>query len=157
MNGDGGDIYAVSSASRKIRKVLDDIKVLGHSKVSPFAVGRVEKRMADYARANGITLGSKSIYMGAKSLAHATRGLKVKRGIRVSDVDLVSFPQRKSSMSLYYDTTTKNFTYTNGSVKYVLHPNYKIKLKSGKTRVVNFITASKTDGKEFNQKNYRKI
>lgn len=157
MNGDGGDIYATSAASQKIRRVLAEIRMQGHSKTSPFAVGRVEKRMVDFAKANGITLGSKSIYMGAKSLSHATRGLKVKRGIRVSDIDLVSFPQRKSSMSLYYDTTTKNFTYTNGSVKYILHPNYKIKLKSGKTRVVNFITASKTDGKEFNQKNYKRI
>ena len=30
-------------------------------------------------------------------------------------------------------------------------------LEAGKKKVVNFITASRTDGKEFNQRNYTKI
>lgn len=103
MNGDGGDIYAVSAAARKIREVITDISRRGFSTVSPFSVGRLERRMSDFAKANNITLGSKSLYMSPKSISHATRSTKVRDGISVSGLTLARFPSNRSKMNLYYD------------------------------------------------------
>lgn len=61
-------------------------------------------------------------------------------------------------MDLYYDSRTGNFTYTDGNTKYILHPNYDIKMSGGKRKLVNFITASKViDKYEFRMKEYKKI
>lgn len=156
MNGDAGDIYAVSAAARKIRDVITDIKRRGFSTVSPFSVGRLEKRMTDFAKSNGITLGSKSLYMGPKSISHATRATKVRDGLAVSGLTLARFPSNRSKMSLFYDG--KVFVYTDYKSKFIIHPNYEIKMKGGKTRKVNFITASKVrDPNEFNLPKYKKV
>ena len=144
-------------AKEKILSVLSDIRQQGFSRISPFKIGSVEKRMNDFASRNGIELGSKDVYMSSSAIAHATRDSKQAKGITVSGSDLASFPVNRKKMDLYYDSTTKNFTYTNGNTKYIVHPNYRLTLPDGKKKVVNFITASKTDGKEFNQRNYTKI
>lgn len=144
-------------AKETIGKVISDIKQRGFSMISPFKIGGVEKRMSDFAAKNGIELGSKDIYMSSSAIAHATRESKQAKKLSVSDKDLKMFPIKRRKMDLYYDSITKNFTYTDNNTKYILHPNYKIKMPNGRNRLVNFITASKTDGKEFNQKNYEKI
>lgn len=150
-------VSVMQQAKAKISQVLYDIRTQGFSKISPFKIGGVEKRMAEYAKRNGIELGSKDVYMSPSAIAHATRESKQAKGIAVSSNDLVSFPANRKKMSLYYDSTTRNFTYTNGKTKYIVHPNYRLTLPNGKEKVVNFITASKTDGNEFNQRNYTKI
>lgn len=144
-------------AREKIMAVLSDIKRQGFSRVSPFKIGGVEKRMREYAERNGIELGSKDVYMSSKAIAHATRDTKRAKGLAVPDEELAAFPGKRKKMDLYYDSTTKNFTYTDGTAKYIVHPNYRLTLPNGKKKVVNFITASRTDGKEFNQRNYTKI
>ena len=111
----------------------------------------------DFAKENNITLGSNAVYMSGKSITHATREVKQNKGIAVSDNDLINFPKNRSKMSLYFDKETRNFTYTDGQNKFIIHPNYKIKTNNGKIRIVNFITASKTNGKEFNMQKYKKI
>ena len=59
-------------------------------------------------------------------------------------------------MDLYYDGEC--FIYTNGRSKFIVHPNYEIKVSRGKFKVVNFITATKAkDKKEFNGKRFVKI
>lgn len=144
-------------ARDNIVSVLSDIRRQGFSRISPFKIGSVEKRMSNYARENGIELGSRDVYMSSAAIAHATRDSKQAKGLAVSDSDLASFPSRRKKMDLYYDSTTKNFTYTDGKTKYIVHPNYRLTLPDGKKKVVNFITASNTDGNEFNQRNYTRI
>lgn len=85
------------------------------------------------------------------------RDSKRAKGIAVSEKDLADFPKKRKKMDLYYDSIKRNFIYTDGKAKYVVHPNYRLTLPDGKSKVVNFITASVTDGKEFNQRNYTKI
>ena len=144
-------------AKEKIITVLSDIRRQGFSRISPFRIGSVEKRMSDFAKENGIELGSRDVYMSSSAIAHAIRDSKQAKGLAVSGNNLASFPSRRKRMDLYYDSTTKNFTYTDGKTKYVVHPNYRLTLPDGKKKVVNFITASKTDGNEFNQRNYTRI
>lgn len=136
-------------AKENIMAVLSDIKAQGFSQMSPFKIGGVE---------NGIELGSKDIYMSSSAIAHATRDSKKTKGLTVSDADLASFPSKRKKMDLYYDSRTGNFTYTDGNTKYILHPNYDIKMSGGKRKLVNFITASKViDKYEFRMKEYKKI
>lgn len=136
-------------AKENIMAVLSDIKAQGFSQMSPFKIGSIEKRMSDFAKLNGIELGSNDIYMSSSAIAHATRESKKTKGLTVSDTDLASFPSKRKKMDLYYDSRTENFTYTDGKSKYIVHPNYSIKLASRKKKVVNFITAQKLDEHEI--------
>lgn len=156
MSGDGGDIFAVSAAARKIRDVLRDIHFYGYSKKSPFSVGAVEKRMKDYANTNGISIASGNLYMSPKSISHSQRATKVRKGLAVSDMDLIQFPKNRAKMDLFYDGAV--FVYTDYKAKFIVHPNYEIKTPKGKTNKVNFITATKvTDSNEFRLPKYRRI
>lgn len=145
-------------AKEQIMTVLADIKRQGFSRITPFKIGSVEKRMADFARRNGIELGSRDVYMSSSAITHATRDSKRVKGLSVPDEELTAFPGRRRKMDLYYDTRTGNFTYTDGKAKYVVHPNYEIKMRGGKRKLVNFITASKViDKYEFRMEEYKKI
>lgn len=138
--------------------VLSDIRRQGFSRITPFKIGSVEKRMSDFAKSNGIDLGSRDVYMSSSAIAHATRDSKRAKGLSVPDEDLTAFPSRRKKMDLYYDTRTGNFTYTNGKSKYVVHPNYEIKIPGGRRKLVNFITASRIESKqEFIMSKYTKI
>ena len=45
-----------------------------------------------------------------------------------------------------------------GVSKFIIHPNYKMKVNRDQIKLVNFITATRrTDKKEFNGKRYIKI
>lgn len=145
-------------AKRKIMSVLDDIKRQGFSRISPFKIGSVEKRMSDFAKSGGIELGSRDVYMSPAAIAHATRDSKKAKNLTVSDSALSSFPSRRKKMDLYYDTRTGNFTYTDGRTKYIVHPNYELKLSRKKNKVVNFVTAQKLDKYEnFNGERFKRI
>lgn len=152
MNSEGIDIYKDRSSGNKIRAILLDFRVYGYSKRKPFTIGKVEKRMSDYAERNGIILGSKSIYMSVKSLTHSERLSKQAKKLSVADYELINFPKSRKRMRLYFDNNTdrkkRNFVYVSNKSKFIIHPNYEVKLKNGKTKVVNFITAQKMNKNE---------
>ncbi len=140
----------------QIASVLSDIHQKGYSSVQPFSIGKVEERMVLFAQANAITLASDELYMSAKQLQHCMRASKGAKGLVVDDADLINFPKNRFLMDLYYDGEC--FIYTDGLSKYIVHPNYQMKLSREIVKLVNFITATKrTDKKEFNGKRYIKI
>ncbi len=160
--GEGVMIYGVGGtrrtpvASKKIAEVLYDIRDKGYSSVKPFSIGRVEKRMLEYANRNGITLGSKDIYMGSKSISHTMRETKRQKRLAISEGDLISFPVSRRKMELFYDG--EGFIYTDRKSKYIIHPNYKIKTSNGKTRKAMFVTAGRVnDPREFENPKYKKV
>ena len=139
-----------------IAAVLDDIREKGYSSIQPFSVGKVELRMIQFAQVNNITLASDELYMSAKQLQHCMRASKGAKGLVVDDNDLIAFPQNRFQMDLYYDGEC--FIYTDGVSKFIIHPNYQMKVSREVVKLVNFITATKrTDKKEFNGKRYIKI
>ena len=147
-----------AEAREKILTVLKDIGEKGYSTEKPFIIGKVEKRMLEFAEKNGIKLAGKHIYMASDSIAHAMRDAKAEKGLAVSHGQLSKFPIRLSKMSLYYDTRTGNFTYTDGHAKYIINPNYERKINRKKKNVVDFITASKIKNmQEFVMQKYIKI
>lgn len=59
-------------------------------------------------------------------------------------------------MDLYYDGEC--FIYTDGVSKFIVHPNYKMKVSREHVKLVNFITATRIkDPMEFTLPKYKKI
>ncbi len=146
----------LNEVQRTIAEVLSDIKEKGFSKVSPFDIGEVETRMLRYAAIHGITLGSDRLYMSSKQLQHSLRLSKRMKGLAVDITELIHFPQTRYQMDLYYDGQC--FVYTNGISKFIVHPNYEIKISRGNIKVVNLITATKIkDPAEFTLPKYLKL
>ncbi len=146
----------ISAIEKLIAAVLEDINQKGFSSVMPFSIGSVENRMLQFAEANGIELASNELYMSAKQLQHSMRASKNTKGLVVEASELIAFPQSRFTMELYYDGEC--FIYTDGRSKFIVHPNYKMKINRDLVAKVNFITATRrTDKKEFNGKRYVKI
>ena len=136
--------------------ILSDIRQKGFSSMQPFSIGKVEERMMQFAKANAITLASDELYMSAKQLQHCLRASKATKGLVVTDADLIGLPQNRFQMDLYYDGEC--FIYTDGQSKFIIHPNYQMKVSREVVKLVNFITATRrTDKKEFNGKRYIKV
>ena len=146
----------VAKVEELIALVLLEIRQKGYSSIQPFSIGKVEVRMMQFAQANAITLASDELYMSTKQLQHCMRASKATKGLVVTDSDLIAFPQNRFQMDLYYDGEC--FIYTDGQSKFIIHPNYKMKVNREEVKLVNFITATRrTDKKEFNGKRYIKI
>jgi hypothetical protein len=146
-------------ASEHIRSILADIANDGFSKARPFTVGEVESELREYAREHGIDLAGKDIVMNVKQITHTLRDSKVDKGIAVSPEHLAQFPLRRLGMELYHDSTNNNFIYYDRTrnEKFVIHPNYEMKIGRAKGKVVNYITASKTNPQEFTLTKLRRI
>ena len=94
--------------------------------------------------------------MSFKQLQHSMRASKGAKGLVVSAEELVRFPKSRFKMDLYYDG--EYFIYTDEVSKFIIHPNYKMKVNREQVKLVNFITATRRiDKKEFNGKRYVKI
>jgi len=140
----------------QIASVLSDIHQKGYSSVQPFSIGKVEERMMQFAQANNVILASDELYMSAKQLQHSMRASKDAKGLVVADSDLINFPKNRFQMDLYYDGEC--FIYTDGPSKFIVHPNYKMKISRELVANVNFITATRVkDSAEFTLPKYRKI
>lgn len=139
-----------------ITMVLTDIRQKGYSSVQPFSIGKIEERMMHFAQTNAIMLASDELYMSAKQLQHCMRASKATKGLVVNDADLIGFPQNRFQMDLYYDGEC--FIYTDGCSKFIVHPNYKMKISRELVAQVNFITATKIkDPAEFTLPKYQTI
>ncbi len=139
-----------------ISTILDDIHQKGYSSILPFSIGKVEDRMMLFAKEHQIALASDELYMSSKQLQHCMRASKATKGLVVADADLIGFPKKRFQMELYYDGEC--FIYTDGQSKFVVHPNYQMKVSREIVKLTNFITATRrTDKKEFNGKRYIKI
>lgn len=148
-----GNTPSKASPSQKISDIITDIRRDGFSKETPFSIGYIEQRMLSYANANNIDLSSRVIYMSQKSIAHAMRDSKAKKGLTINESDLVAFPERRRAMDLFYDGKS----FTDYKAKYIVSPSYEIKISRKRTRKVAFVTAGKTDGTEFKLERYVKI
>jgi len=133
-----------------------DIRQRGYSSVPPFSIGKVETRMMQFALQHSITLANDELYMSAKQLQHCMRASKSAKGLVVADSDLIGFPQNRFQMELFFDGEC--FIYTDGQSKFIVHPNYKMKISRELVAQVNFITATRVkDPAEFTLPKYQKI
>jgi len=146
----------METAEILISSVLEDLRQKGYSRIQPFVIGDVEERMKQFARINSISLGGDELYMSAKQIQHCLRASKGAKGLAVDDADLIGFPKNRFQMDLYYDGEC--FIYADGNSKFIIHPNYKMKISHELVARVNFITATRVkDSAEFTLPKYRKI
>lgn len=161
----GGVKYQISilnpsKATKEILSIISEVKEKGFSTAQPISIGSVEYEIIEFAKNNNIDLKSKYIIVTPSKILHTIRELKVASGKAVSEQHFAEFPLRRRMMEIYYDSTKGNFLYYDRSrqEKFVIHPNYELKVKkaegvrgakNGKIRVVNYITASKTNDQEF--------
>ena len=126
-------------ASIHIGNIVADIESKGYSQESPFTVGRIDPEMRQYANEHRIEIASDEIVMSVKQITHTLRESKAQKGKGIS------------GMELYHDKTNNNFIYYDRerNEKFVVHPNYSMKIKRAKGKVVNYITASRTNSQEF--------
>ena len=138
-------------ASIHIGNIVADIESKGYSQESPFTVGRIDPEMRQYANEHRIEIASDEIVMSVKQITHTLRESKDQKGKGISPEHLAEFPIRRSGMELYHDKTNNNFIYYDRerNEKFVVHPNYSMKIKRAKGKVVNYITASRTNSQEF--------
>ena len=151
-----GDMENDNTIESQIALVLSDIREKGYSSVQPFSIGKVEKRMMQFAQKNNVVLACDDLYMSAKQLQHSMRASKIAKGLVVADADLINLPKTRFQMDLYYDGEC--FIYSDGQSKYIVHPNYQMKVSREVVRLVNFITATRVkDPAEFTLPKYHKI
>lgn len=148
-------------ARLRIRLILLQIRKVGFADPTPFKIGKVERRMHNYAARNNILLTGNDIYMSAHSISHAIRPSKAKKGIVVSDLELERFPSYRRKMELFYSLVDGAFIYLDRKrcASYIIKPHYEIKIRRKKTNEVTFITASRLKSTQnFGYKNrYEKI
>ena len=138
-----------------IAAVLCDLRQHGYSSVQPFCIGKVEERMMLLPKTMPLPLPA-THSISAKQLQHCMRASKASKGLVVVDADLIAFPQQRFQMDLFYDGEC--FIYTDGVSKFIVHPNYKMKISREFVAHVNFITATKVKAPaEFTLPKYRKI
>lgn len=99
--------------------------MVGFADPTPFKIGKVERRMHNYAASNNIILSGNYIYMSAHSIGHAIRPSKAKKGIVVSDLELERFPIYRRKMELFYSKADGAFIYLDrrNCASYVIKPH----------------------------------
>ena len=148
----------IKIASANIGNAIKEYNEKGYITSLPINVGKVENEVARHAKSIGKPLENNTMYFTGNALVHSMRDMKQNEGIAVSAKDFKAFPKTKSSMKVYYDKSTGNYTYTNGKNKFVLQPNVRVKLKNGKKSVVSLVTATKMRSvDEFNMGKYELI
>lgn len=133
------------AAKIKISIVLKGIQKQGYSRMKPFPIGKVEKRMLDFAYNNGIYISGNLLYISSKSIIHSRRQTKISKAIAVSEAELISFPTRRKQMELYYEISANMFIYLDriNKAKYVIHPSYEIKIGRLLSKKIVFVTATR--------------
>ena len=84
--------------------------------------------------------------MTSKQLQHGRREDKIANGLLVSKEEMKNFILHKNNAGQFYDSKKKDLIFVMGNAKFVMTPNYDLKLKNGKTKVVNYITATRIEG-----------
>ena len=134
----------------KILSVFEEIDHNGFSSRPPFCIGGRDKRIVLFSVENGVKVAPGGLYTNAKALAHMTRAIKQKNGIAASNQAISYFPIRRKTMDLYFDKYANLFVYVDESskTKYVVHPNYKLRIRKKNVCKQFFLTTSRLKSTE---------
>ncbi len=152
-----GTRTTIAEAQREVLRVASIIEANGgHSsreaQIKPLNIGELPKPMKDYAKRKGISLDSDRMYIDTKGIEHSIRESKVAKGLSVTKEEIADFVVNKRDMAQYYDPRKGDFIFATDKAKFVVTPNYKIKIDGKQEKVVNYITATRLngDGNDFN-------
>ncbi|MDE5722949.1 MAG: hypothetical protein K2H99_02050 [Paramuribaculum sp.] len=138
----------IGSVPRQVDKIADIIiQNGGHAskdaQMAPLNIGLVPQAIVDYAKRNKIALFSDEIYITTKGIEHASRESKVAKVIAVSKDELLDFVKNRDSYAIYYDPGMGDFIFATAKAKFIIRPNYKLKISKVKIAVFNYITATR--------------
>ena len=147
-------MYA-NRASQRIKGIFAEIKKNGYTRTQPFSIGSIGEDVKRFAKARGIVLASREIYVNARFLSHSQRESKGPK--RVTQKDIINFPVTKRKMDKFWDGEA--FVFTDYKKKFIVNPNYEIKInRKIKTKVCLVTAGTVTDPSEFTRlKKYEKI
>jgi hypothetical protein len=145
----------VNRASQRIKGVYAEIKKNGYTRTQPFSIGSIGEDVKRFAKARGITLASRDIYVNARFLSHSQRPSKGAK--RVTKKDITDFPVTKRRMSKYWDGSA--FVFTDYKIKFIVNPNYELKInRKTKVKVCLVTAGTVTDPNEFTRlKKYERV
>ena len=130
-------------ASQRLAKAIQELDKKGFITSLPICVGKADRTIREHANSIGTPLVNDKMYFRGNAIRHAIRSSKEEAGICVSDEDFIAFPTAKSRMEIYYDKSTRNYTYTDKLNKFVVKPNQRIKIATSREKVVSLVTASR--------------
>ena len=116
------------------------------AQMPPLNIGRVPSTIIEYANKNKVDLDSHDIYVTTKSIEHTFRESKVSKGIAVTVDELVDFVKNRNNYAIYYDPAMGDFIFATSKAKFIVRPNYKLKINKEKKSVFNYISATRIIG-----------
>lgn len=150
-------INTTAPISQQIRELINVSLSNSPNLTTSIEIASVEERVKDFAKENGIAMAGDKIILTRENAGHTFREEKQKDGKTITAEELSTFPERMSSMSVYYDKSKQNFIYFDGKAKYIIEPN-KTKGKGRKTKKgVFYITASRADFSHFQGRRFTEI
>lgn len=142
---------AIEASAKRVEEVANVIIKNGYhssreAQMPPLNIGSVPTVITDYAEKNQIDLDSHDIYVTTKSIEHTFRESKVSKGIAVTVDELVDFVKNRNNYAIYYDPAMGDFIFATSKAKFIVRPNYKLKINKEKKSVFNYISATRIIG-----------
>ena len=147
---------SLEEAVATVSRVASIIKINGghasrESQVPPIEAGKLPPSIKKFAEKNGIHLESDKLYITTKGIEHSLRESKTAKGIAVTKEELVDFVRNRDKMAQYYDPRKGDFIFATDKAKFVVTPNYEIKINKQKTKVANYITATRINPQNIDE------
>lgn len=140
--------------SSQIKELIGVALSNSPNRTQSIEIASVENRLKKFAAENGIKIAGDKIILTRKNVGHTFRNEKVGP---ITHEELATFPERMTSMRIFYDRQKKNFLYFDGYAKYVIEPNKtKGKGKTAKTGTY-YITASRATSEHFSGRRFTEI
>lgn len=141
----------IAKAQSEVIRIASIIEANGghasrESQITPMNIGSIPSSIKKFAYENDINLESTDLYITTKGIEHSIRESKANKGISVTKEEIADFVASKHNMAQYYDPTKGDFIFASESAKFVVTPNYKLKIGDTKQKIVNYITATRING-----------
>lgn len=139
---------ALDAYAKQVKEVANIIINNGYhssreAQMPPLNIGRVPSAAIEYANKNKINLDSHDIYITTKGIEHTLRESKVSKGIAVTADELADFVKNRDDYAIYYDPAMGDFIFALSKAKFIVRPNYKMKVKKEKISAFGYITATR--------------
>lgn len=142
---------AIEASAKRVEEIANIIIKNGYhssreAQMPPLNIGAVPTIIIKYADKNKISLDSHDIYITTKGIEHTLRESKVSKGIAVTADELVDFVKNRNNYAIYYDPAMGDFIFATSKAKFIVRPNYKLKINKEKKSVFNYISATRIIG-----------
>ena len=142
----------LETSARRVEEVANIIIKNGYhssreAQMPPLNIGRVPSAIIEYANKNKVNLDSNDLYITTKGIEHSLRESKVSKGIAVTVDELVDFVKNRNDYAIYYDPGMGDFIFATSKAKFIVRPNYKMKVNKEKVPTFNYISATRIIGR----------